>query len=138
MRDYSADAVSFVRAFRDLEEDLVPAGAQQQQDSTVLCDAAISMLTVLAAVQRAVGRRILTGGRTLRCVRAFLNARAPRDLNILPAISTFHSLVVQLRPSPSRLQCSFSGAYEAQTDIRILARSSQRAALDELACVRLR
>ena len=122
MRDCSADAVSFVRAFRDLEEDLVPAGAQQQQqDRTVLCDAAISMLTVLAALQRMDGRRILTGGTTLRCVCAYLNARSPRVLNIPAAPPISWLFVVQLRPSPSRLEYSFSGAFGTLVDIRISA-----------------
>ena len=64
----------------------------------MLCDAAISMLTVLAAVQRMDGRRMLTGGRMLRCVCAFFNARLPRVLNILPAPSISWLFVVQVHP----------------------------------------
>ena len=66
-RALSAVAVAFDRALRWLDDDLALAEALLLlQDGTVLSDAAISMHTALAAVQRADGRRMLTGGTTLR------------------------------------------------------------------------
>ena len=53
-------------------EDLVRAGVLLHQlDVTVPSNAAISLLTGLAAVQRADGHRVLAGCRKLRCVYAF-------------------------------------------------------------------
>ena len=91
----SAVAISFGHAFRWLEEDLVCAGALVNQlDVTVPSNAAISMLTGPAAMQRADGRRMLTGCRKLRCVHTFCTARTESYVNLSPMLGHYQSLSV--------------------------------------------
>ena len=120
-------------------EDLVRAGVLLHQlDVTVPSNAAISLLTGLAAVQRADGHRVLAGCRKLRCVYAFRTARTESHVNLSVVSLHYRLSVVHLHPSSSGPKCSFSGAYEPLADISISAGSSQRAAFDALECVRQR